>query len=49
MKLLSTFLVLAVISTAGAAFALTFNHPDSPNGGTNGHICTMSGYLMYCS
>lgn len=49
MKLLSTLLVLAVVSTAGAAIALTYNYPGDTGDGSTGRICTMSGYMMYCN
>ena len=48
MKLLSTLLVLAVVSTAGAAAALTYNTPDNAHGADT-PICTLSGYMMYCN
>ena len=49
MKLLSTFLVLAVISVAGAAAAFTFGPSGSGIDGSRGQICTLSGYMMYCN
>jgi hypothetical protein len=49
MKLLSTFLVLAVISVAGAAAALTFSPSGNSVDGSRAQICTLSGYMMYCN
>jgi hypothetical protein len=49
LKLLSTLLVLAVIGTTGAATALTYNRSGATTDAPVGRICTLSGYMMYCS
>lgn len=49
MKLLVPLLVIAVISVAGAAAALTLSPSGNSIDGSRAQICTMSGYMMYCN
>jgi hypothetical protein len=49
MKLLIPLFVIAVISVAGAAAALTASPSVNSIDGASAQICTMSGYMMYCN